>query len=130
MVVEFHGETADLADPLADPGEQFGAVLDHPVRPMFAARLLVREEQQNHVSTWLDLIHLPLLDNRQDHGVHVLHVHRTSTPDHVVVDGSLESRHRPVRGDCRHYVGMSMDHQGWRCGVLTRDAARYDLALG
>ena len=112
---------ADLTDRLGDTLEQARVLVHQPVRAPPAARLLVRGEHEQHITRRPPTLPQPLADDRQDHGVHVLHVHRAAAPDAAVGDLAGERIVPPVGRVGRHDVKVTVDQQGWPGRVLPRD---------
>ena len=77
---------------------------------MRPAGLLVWEEGEDHVAPWTKASASPVAQDREDHGVHVLHVDSATSPDEAVLDDAAQRRNRPFRGNGRHDVQMPV-HQ-------------------
>ena len=84
VVADGDAEAADLADRLGAALEQVGVLVDQPAGAELAAGLLVGDVGQHDVARRLDAGAGPVADQRQDHGVHVLHVDRAAAPDVAV----------------------------------------------
>ena len=102
---------ADLADRLGRAREPLGLVL-HDERGAFdAAVLLVGEEGEDEVALGLLAGAEDVGDRREDHGVHVLHVHGTAAPQHPVADLAGERVDAPVLGDRGDHVEVAVQHE-------------------
>ena len=86
-------------------------VADQPVGTQYSALFLVCEEREDQVAWRNDALPSDAPQVRQHHGVHRLHVDRTSTPDHAVTLDSAEGVHRPIGGARRHHVEVAVHHQ-------------------
>ena len=119
-VVDADGVSADLADRLGRTGEPLGAVAHHELRAFNAAVLLVGEEHQDEVTLWSLSRAEQVGDRGKDHRVHVLHVHRSPSPEHAVAHLAGEGIHAPVLRHRRDDVEVSVQHEGRSIGVSTR----------
>ena len=107
-VVERDAEAAHLADRLVAVAEQLGMVLGQPPRAGDAPHLLVGEEGDDEVPRRSPALPCPAAEHGQDHGIHVLHVHRAPAPDAAVDDLAAERVHRPLGGFGRNHVEMAV----------------------
>ena len=116
-----HAEPADLADGLGHAVEHLGVLLDHEVRALEAAGLLVGEEHDEQVPRR----HLSgpgqVPDGREHHRDHVLHIDRASAPDAPVALGSRERVDLPVLTPSRHDVQVPVDTQPGPLAIHPRD---------
>jgi hypothetical protein len=111
VVVDAQAEAADLADRLGAALEQLRLVGHQPLGPVDAAGLLVGDERQHHVARGLAAGAHPVPDDRQHHGVHVLHVDRSAAPHAPVGNLRRERVVGPLLGLGRHDVEVAVDQQ-------------------
>ena len=88
-----------------------------------AAVLLVGEEREHEVALRGSAGAQQVGGGREDHRVHVLHVHGAAAPEHPVADLPRERIDRPVRGIGGDHVEVAMDDEGRLLGVAARDAS-------
>ncbi len=117
-----HAVAADLADRLGDAVEELGTGLHDVVRAEDSPSLLVGEEGEDDIAWGLGTAAGQVADVGQDHGVHVLHVHRASTPDAPVAQLGTERVDLPVGSIGGHDVEVAVDAQGRPVAVLALDA--------
>ncbi len=101
----------DLADGLGAALEEVRPVLDEPLRPERAARLLVGEEGEDEVARRHDAVAAEPAGDRDHHRVHVLHVDRAAAPHVAVLHRTGERVHRPLRRLGGHDVEVPVDEQ-------------------
>ena len=110
IVADLVGEAPDLADRLGASLEQLRVVVDQPARAVQAARLLVGQEGEHDVARGFAAAAQAFADDREGHGVHVLHVDGAAAPDVAVVgDLAREGVHRPVGGISGNDVEVTVD---------------------
>ena len=73
-------------------------MFDGVARAVGAAGLLVGEEGEDDVTLRFAAGSGEITQDRKDHGIHILHVHRAAAPDHAVADLSAERVDLPVVG--------------------------------
>ena len=86
-------------------------LLDQDPGPVMPACLLVRGEAQHHLAVRRLLCGGPGTYDAEQHGVEVLHVHRTTSPDLTVADLAAEGIDLPVRGLRGHDIEVPVDQQ-------------------
>ena len=121
-VVQRDAEAAHLTDRLGAVGEQLGVMIDQVVRPFAAAGLLVGQEGQHDVAGRPLAAAGPLADERERHRIHVLHIHRATTPHVAVAHLAGERVDRPLAALGRHDVEVAVDEQRRPAAVGTFDA--------
>ena len=117
VLTEGQREAADLAERLGAAREQVGAVLGEPVRAVGAAGLLVGEEREHDVARGDGALGGELARERQDHRVHVLHVHRAPAPDVAVLDRAGQRVDRPLALVEGHDVEVPVHEQRGALGI-------------
>ena len=126
LAVESHGVAADLADGLCRSGEELWVVVNEEVRAEHSPVLLVGEEGDNEIACRLAAALEDVAKGRDDHRVHVLHVHRPAAPEHSVADCSLEGVDCPIRRVGGYDIRMPVHDQrrlaGVRSGYACDDA--------
>ena len=113
-------KAADLAHALADTVKQVGPVIDDPVRSVLAACLLVRDKEEDQVPLRAHAGPAPRARERDEHGIHVLHVHGSASPDHPVVHFGGEGGHRPIRRARGHDIEVTVQEQPRLRGIRSR----------
>ena len=101
----------DLADGLGGALEPFGVMVHDPLAAVPAAGLLVGEEGERRRARRLGPRAREVADTGQDHRVHVLHVHRPTTPEAPVAFLGGERVHLPVSGIRGDDVGVAVHDQ-------------------
>jgi hypothetical protein len=116
-----HGDrvAADFADRLGSALEPLGAVRHDQVGALDAPVLLVGEEHQDEVALGQLSGAQDVGHRREDHRVHVLHVHRTPAPQHPVADLPGERIDRPVLRHRGNDVEVPVEHERGLVGVAT-----------
>ncbi len=105
-------------------------VVHQPACAVRAASFLIGEERQHHVTRRPAALPEPLADDREDHGVHVLHVHGAAAPDAVVAQFAGERVHTPVAGVGRDHVEVTVDEQRWPSRIRPADPGHHAGAAG
>ena len=121
---------ADLADRLGDALEQVGPVVHQPLRPVFAAVLLVGHEREHQVARRDDAGPTEMPGNDDHHADHVLHVDRAAAPDIAVLDRAGERMHAPLGRLGGHHVKMPVDQQRAARAVRALEAGEHIAAPG
>ena len=111
LAADVDGVAADLRDRLGGSGEQLGTVAHHMPGTVVSAGLLVCEERDDEVPTRSESLAEHGADGRDDHRVHVLHVHRSAAPQQTVLDDSFEGVDAPVLRGRRNDVGVAVDDE-------------------
>ncbi len=112
-----HGVPADLADGFRRAGEQLGTVVDDVAGAEVSPVLLVREEGDDQVALGALVGAKDVLQRRDDHGVHVLHVDRAAPPQHSVANDAAERIDSPVGGIGGNDIGVAV-HDERRLGAV------------
>ncbi len=138
---EVDGGAAELAERVADPLELLRMLLDEKSRPEVAAVLLVAQHREHEVAGRRPL-RVRADERVHEHGDAGLHVERTATPDHPVVDVRGERRMRPLLAGGGDHVDVSVEQQRRRLAaagdagdqvrpaVRAREDARVDPGAG
>ena len=123
-------EAADLADRLGDPLEHLRVVVHDPVAAEQSPGLLIGKEPENEVTRRFQTRSCEMADIGQHHGVHILHVDRTSPPDAAVPQLRGERIHLPVNGIGRHDIEVSMNGQSRTASIRSVDTHKDTGAPG
>jgi len=100
------------------------------MRTAHSPGLLVGEERDHEVALGLMALAQDVLQRGDDHGIHVLHVHRASAPEHAVFDDAAERIDAPVVGVGGHDVGVAVHHQRRQARIGTLHAGYDARAAG
>ena len=122
VVADGDAEAADLADRLGAVLEQVGVLVDEPAGAELAAGLLVGDVGQHDVARRLHAGAGPVAHQRQDHGVHVLHVDRAPAPDVAVALLAGERVDAPLGRVGGDDVQVPVHQQGGPAAVGALDA--------
>ena len=123
--IQLDGESAHLADRLGGTLEVLAVVLHGPVRAEPATGLFIGKEGHREVTRRLASRARHIGEHSQHHGVHILHVHGTATPDQTVHFLAAERVHLPV-ARCRwDDVGVAMQYKPGARAVMPRDPQQH-----
>ena len=109
---------AELAEPVADAGEELGMLFGEEARALVAAVFLVGEDDEYEVAGQRDVLPLRPQERVHEHRDAALHVERAAAPDVPVDEPALERRVRPAlpaRGDD---VDVALEEQRRRVAAL------------
>jgi hypothetical protein len=93
--------------------------------PQVPAGLLVGQEGKYHVPRRTTALPHPPPHDREDHRVHILHVHRAPAPDRPVHGLAGKRRDGPVRGVGRDDVQVAVHEEGRPGRILSPDPGHH-----
>lgn len=103
---------ADLADRFGRAVEQMRVLVHEIMRAEHASRFLVGEEGDHEVTFGSAIGADHVVQGSQDHGVHVFHVDRATTPQQAVLDDAGEGVDAPIGRISRHDIQMTVHDEG------------------
>ena len=108
IIPDSHGEAAHLADGFGHVVEHVRTIVDDPVRTVISTRLLIGGEDHHDLSGGHVIRPRPVPQGGQQHGVHVLHIHRAAAPDQAVGELTPKGGYLPVLGERGHDIQVAV----------------------
>ncbi len=104
-------ESSYFANGFGGSFKKLRAVINNPRGPVLHACFFIGKKCDDHISPGPDSIARPMTHYGQDHGIHVFHVHSTTSPNEPIVDLCTKRRVGPICGYRRHNIKMSVDYE-------------------
>ena len=105
------GESAELAERVADAVEVIGVLLDEVLRTELAACLLVAREREDQIARRLEPLGRDTKEGAEHHRDAALHVEGAPTPDLAVDELGVERRMCPLSRIRRHDVEVAVEQE-------------------